>query len=339
MSLNEDIADMLTGHRLALLRYEGGTTKALLTAYDAAFKDITTQIAAINARPGPVDLATRNRLQAKANRLTNEIRDLNRLLALTLDERATEAAYAEAAFQARLSRVVGQSWVAIPEDQVLAALSTPIGGTSHSAIATDLLAAHDGLQGAIARALAQGASMDRAALMVASTGIIETYRGRLVAIARTEIQRVANEVAMRSYADNDDVVKAVQWLATLDSRTCPICAALHNKVYPIVGRTPVGMRRLPPAHPRCRCFIAPVTKSWKDLGLSTRDDERDGQPAGDMSFDAWLRRQPKETQNDILGPTRADLWRGRRVSLAGFSDQGRLLNLGELRSRYAQLQT
>jgi SPP1 gp7 family putative phage head morphogenesis protein len=328
-SINEQLFDLITSHRIALLRYEGGTVRAMLTAYDAAFKAVLSELRS----PGSMTQAEIERLQLRANALAGEIRRLNRELGLTLDARLAEAAAAEARFQAtRIGGLVGPDWVGLPEDQVLVALSTPVGGY-RAALAIDLMAAHDEVQSVIAQALARGLSMDRAATLLAASGIVDTYRNRVVAIARTEIQRVANETALRTYARNEDVIKGVQYLATLDSRTCPICAAKHNKVYPLVNGKPVGLERIPPLHPRCRCFLAPVTKSWRELGLK-EPGGFDGEAATSTSFDKWLSRQKQAVQDDILGKTRATLWRAGTVPLTGFSDQGRLLNLGELRARY-----
>ena len=166
-----------------------------------------------------------------------------------------------------------------------------------------------------------------------ASGVQETYRNRMIVIARTEIQRVANDVALATYAENSDVIEAVEWLATLDSRTCLVCAALHGKVYPLVNGKPVGMLRAPPIHPRDRCFLAPQTRSWAALGLAPVGHVETKGASG-PTFEQWLRRQDAETQDDVMGVERADLWRARKLSLDKFSDQGRLLNLGELRVRY-----
>lgn len=84
--------------------------------------------------------------------------------------------------------------------------------------------------------------------------------------------------------------------------------------------------------------MAPVTRSWADLGIRPRKGARgdyDGEPATETTFDAWLRRQPVDTQDDILGETRRKLWARGAVTLEKFAPDGRVLNLGELRARYA----
>lgn len=69
-------------------------------------------------------------------------------------------------------------------------------------------------------------------------------------IARTETSRVYNEAASQSYRDYG--VTRVEWLATLERRTCERCAAKHGKKYKIDNVPPI------PLHPHCRCTTVPV---------------------------------------------------------------------------------
>lgn len=77
-------------------------------------------------------------------------------------------------------------------------------------------------------------------------------------------------------------LKKVRLLATLDTRTCPICAADHNKVF-ILGEQPFL-----PQHPNCRCAYSPYI-----------DDELTG-PA--RSYDNWLldrNRNPEQLETAL----------------------------------------
>ncbi|MEB9869088.1 minor capsid protein [Bacillus paranthracis] len=69
-------------------------------------------------------------------------------------------------------------------------------------------------------------------------------------IARTETSRVYNEAASQSYRDYG--VTKVEWLATLEKRTCARCAALHGKKFKMNDVPPI------PLHPHCRCTTVPV---------------------------------------------------------------------------------
>lgn len=69
-------------------------------------------------------------------------------------------------------------------------------------------------------------------------------------IVRTEVAHIQTESTKKRYQDYG--VQQVEVLVDEDERTCPICAKLEGKRFPINGKMPV------PAHPRCRCAIIPV---------------------------------------------------------------------------------
>ena len=47
------------------------------------------------------------------------------------------------------------------------------------------------------------------------------------------------------------------WITSVDERVCPICGPLHGVVVPLTAQFDGGFDG-PPAHPRCRCDIAPA---------------------------------------------------------------------------------
>ena len=322
MSLNEDIGDQLIGHRLELLRYEAGVAEELARAYDTSLAHVLAELAVARRRAlagRPIDPAAAARLNGLRADLTTQIRELHRVARLTLTERLAEVADFERAAQASLGDLV-TTWTTVDEAAAATAVTQPIGGNLWTdRLATDLVAVSDTLQGTIAAAVASGASMPEIAKRIGqTTGLVETYRGRLIAIARTETQRVANTVALESYRQNADVLDGIQWLATLDTRTCVVCGARHGKVYPLgADGRPLGLDQQPPLHPRCRCFLSPVV-----VGVEA---------APEMTFGAWLRRKGPSAQDEVLGPERAAMFRA-GVPLDRFVDGRRALRMGELRA-------
>ena len=74
---------------------------------------------------------------------------------------------------------------------------------------------------------------------------------RNMAIARSEITRVANEGAEKQFLKNGYTKE--RWVASYGSRTCPECEALDNQIFTIgVDRPPL------PLHTNCRCTVEPV---------------------------------------------------------------------------------
>jgi SPP1 gp7 family putative phage head morphogenesis protein len=73
-------------------------------------------------------------------------------------------------------------------------------------------------------------------------------KSRADVIARTESLRAYNSASNQYYAANG--IDLVMWYATSDDRTCPICNARAGRIYRRASTNA-------PAHPRCRCYLAP----------------------------------------------------------------------------------
>lgn len=137
-------------------------------------------------------------------------------------------------------------------------------------------------------------------------GLLEAPRRHTEAMVRTSVNHVSNTAAQMTFEQNSDVIKGVQWHSTLDTRTSPTCRVLDGKVFPIDS----GPR--PPAHVRCRSFMVPITKSWKELGIDLEEipegtrASMDGQVPSTVTYEQWLRRQPIERVSKVLGAAKAE---------------------------------
>ena len=120
-------------------------------------------------------------------------------------------------------------------------------------------------------------------------------------LVRTELQQAASDMALAVYRENSDIVRGRQYLATLDTRTCEVCAPYHEQVFALgnMDGPPV------PQHPNCRCFYAPITAT-----LSGRAGEEQARQlaAESMGYPDWLSRQSEEDQIQVLGAERAQRW-------------------------------
>jgi hypothetical protein len=118
----------------------------------------------------------------------------------------------------------------------------------------------------------------------------------------------------------------------LETNTCAQCAALDGTVFP------VGEGPRPTLHPNCRCQMVPVMKDWEalgleDLGPGTRES-MDGEVPESLTYNEWLKGQPAAVQDDILGPTRGELFRKGGIHLERFvDDSGRKWTLDELEAQ------
>jgi SPP1 gp7 family putative phage head morphogenesis protein len=198
---------------------------------------------------------------------------------------------------------------------------------------------------AIRLGLVQGESTDKIVARVRGTrgaryadGVLDISRRSAQSIVRTATTHVSNQAARHTWKANANVVKGWQFVSTLDSRTTVTCAALSGQVFP-VGEGPI-----PPRHIRCRSISVAVTKSFRELGVDKDEltpGQRasiDGQVAGDTTFAKWLTAKGPGMQDEILGPTRAQLWRDGKLDLIQFvKSDGTVLTLEQLRTRYPDL--
>lgn len=148
---------------------------------------------------------------------------------------------------------------------------------------------------------------------------MDISRARAATLIRSGLQGSANERARRLYAKNRRVINGMQWIATLDDRTCPECGPLDGQVYWFDGRSPEAST-MPtiPLHPNCRCFPAPVVR-----GLS--------RPEETPRWNKWILRQPRSAQVRALGVWRTDLLRAGDVAPRDFrGSHGRLRTRREL---------
>ena len=121
---------------------------------------------------------------------------------------------------------------------------------------------------------------------------------------------------------------------------------LHNVIYleDVVeqvaadGRPAVSY----PLHPRCRCVYAGITKSWRELGLSSKETPAwakaalDGEPPKVLKYDEWLKGQELRAPGfarDVLGATRYNLWKDGKLELTEMAKDARILTVKQLRRK------
>jgi len=172
----------------------------------------------------------------------------------------------------------------------------------------------------------------------AATRYRDGVLGRVRQWTETEVQSAVKTVGNGArdlvHQENDNVVGRVVWRARFEGNTCPACAGLDGSVY----RHGEGPR--PQLHPRCNCWVDPVLKSAKEMGLKPGDlpplerQSMTGKVPYGTTFSGYMRKQDRAFQNEVLGPTRAKLWRSGQVKLDRFvDDRNKILNLTDLARR------
>jgi SPP1 gp7 family putative phage head morphogenesis protein len=159
---------------------------------------------------------------------------------------------------------------------------------------------------------------------------------QIVALVRTSINQVANTASQQVYEANQDITKKYRYVATLDTRTSAICAALDGREFEY-GKGP-----MPPQHFNCRSTTVPIIDPdiLPPSTTATRAS-KDGQVPINQSYGEWLAKQPRSVQADALGPGKvtyfnrlADKYGSRDAIAKLVRDDGSEVTLEQLRKRY-----
>lgn len=173
-------------------------------------------------------------------------------------------------------------------------------------------------------------------------GVLNSSRQNVAAITRTAVTEFSSTAREMTFNQNRNVVKKVEYRATLDLRTSVICSTLDGRIFNI------GQGPRPPQHHNCRSVSQAITKSWREMGLD-RDElssstraSMDGQvPAGE-DFEEFLTKKSSDAQKKVLGKTRMELWKNGDLELEDFLKNGvrqhnEVLSVRQLRQQNEEL--
>lgn len=382
-TVNEELHDAMVRHQTYLLRYSGHVRNRIQTILDATEQDIADKIRArlANAPGGITGPYEVRRMQALQNQIStirgeawNEASDdlKSQMAQLSLAEAATLGTTVTVLLPVAIN-------VVQPSARLLRsiALSRPfqgriLGDWAKDMAADDLRRIHNAIQ----VGMTEGQSMDAIVRRVIGTGALnyadgttQLTRANIASITRTAVMHVANASRNAWMLENTDVITSERFVATLDSRTTPICRADDGKEFD------VGTGPQPPLHFGCRSLRVAVidgtlagdrpakpytenmlARKYADENgyddVDTRDDLPHG-TKGDFdkwsqgeirdiigpvpattTYQTWLQGQSTEFQNDTLGITKAKLFRDGNLTLDRFVNRnGDELTLHELAQR------
>jgi SPP1 gp7 family putative phage head morphogenesis protein len=159
---------------------------------------------------------------------------------------------------------------------------------------------------------------------------------QIISLVRTSINQVANSASQQVYEANQDITKKYRYVATLDSRTSSICAALDGREFEY-GKGP-----MPPQHFNCRSTTVPIIDP-DILPPSTiaKRASADGPVPVNMNYGQWLAEQSNKVKAEVLGPSKVPYFNrlvkksGARDAMAKLvRDDGSELTLKDLQDRY-----
>jgi len=347
---NEIFRDWLLRHSHYLGRVENGAIREMVAPYQRARQEIYDRLADQAKWTG----RTREWRIARLNAQLAEVEGALQAAALdsagSLQQTLRELAYTEADLQAAMLAGpfgrVGVDIVSLPYAQIEQILDEPLiyqyrGMTPADSMLWGNKKAVDAMRQELTQAVISGEDMARASkrlvnpLTATMKGVAyEQIARRATIIARSEIMHVSNSVSRRVFNENQDVMKGCMYTATLDRRTCLICASDDGRFFPYKdGIDHEGP--LLPRHPLCRCCYSPVTKSWTELGADaktqTGKDYFSGKRPEVITYSDWLKKQPDDVLKEILGPARMKLWKEGKITLSKMATDKKVIAVKDLK--------
>ncbi|MEL6310897.1 MAG: hypothetical protein AAFQ17_00795 [Pseudomonadota bacterium] len=355
---NDRIADAFTRHAIDLLRFEAGERRRVRRFLKDLERDLVSQLAAVDPTGVQRETYRAQRLGKLLDQVRVTIRQSYRTTRDALKAELIELAQIEDEFVARaINEGIGLDYATEAlSPQTARALvgdvtvqGAPVAEWWDRQAGDTLQRFTDQMRLGIAQGETNGQLIQRVRGGTRNgepvVGFMETSTRNAETLVRSATQAVAERAKDATYAANDDMIGALVWTATLDSRTTLQCMARDDKRYEPRTKKPIG-HDLPwgggpgQLHWGCRSSSRPETKSWRALGIDIDDlppgtrASMDGQVAADTSFEAWLSRRSKAEQDAALGPGRADLWRNGDITFRDLLDaNGRELSVAELRAR------
>lgn len=155
-------------------------------------------------------------------------------------------------------------------------------------------------------------------------GTIKSLRNSIYSNTRTVLQSLANETRTMIFEENEkyfsDDENRYEYMATLDNRTCLVCGSLDGSLFKNIRDVKYQL----PKHRGCRCIVLPYFEIEGD-----KKSSKNGYVDSKVTFNDWLKEQDKETQLDVLGRTRFELFKNGE-DIGQFVDNGKTLTLAEL---------
>lgn len=322
----QQLIDQATRHAVYLERYKSSAIKDYAALLKKMRKAVLAELS------GDITDWNRTRLNKQLAAIKASIKEIAAPIEDVMRSQIAELADYESGFEARSLNNIGVNYdFDLPsEKQLLAAVNSgPLQatGTYQGKLLDPFIRdwsprAIGRVQGAIRLGFAQGKTTQQLVRdLDAAGGAFDVSRRDLENVVRTGLAHTANESREAVWDSNSDVVKAYKIVATLDSKTTTTCRSLDGKEFPI-RKGPN-----PPFHINCRTTTVAVLDSRFSMldagGTRTSRNPQTGKvvsvPVSETYY-GWLKRQPVNVQNSIIGETRGKLLRNGGLSSDRFAE-------------------
>lgn len=356
---NEEIRDGLVRHQTQLIRASANVGRNMARLLGQVDQDIRRILERIDIVQGTRPRFGKTR-QARLQDIQAAIRDVQRpaynVIRRQLRENAIELGVNEIAFTSNL--ITGALPVtvslALPTSALVRAIavSKPFEGRVLRRWVSQLETTDTNrMMDQIRIGMTQGESSQQITRRVFGTaqqgfddGTRNLTKANIAGITRTAVNFITNESRQELYKANRKLIPKELYVATLDGRTTVICMGLDGKLFD------VGVGPTPPVHFNCRSLRVPVINGKvagvRPASATTREmlkglsrtakrntvNRLTGQVPASENYATFLRKQPVAFQNDVLGKTKASLFRKGGLELDEFTDpKGKTLTIAQLK--------
>ena len=139
-------------------------------------------------------------------------------------------------------------------------------------------------------------------------GILSTTTRNAQTIARTGTAIMASEAKQAFINENLDIIKGIRVNATLDRRTSHICRYLDHHFFSIERAV------YPPYHFNCRSSFEIVYDGY----TAPKQRASEHGVVENQTYYEWLKNQPAQYQDEVLGKTRGKLFRDGGLTVERF---------------------
>lgn len=355
LSANEKLVDMFMERAIDLLRLEAGTRDKVLVFLAELERELVGLIAKIDPTGTPDAARQKKRLADLLAEVQGTIRGTYRDASTLLAREIREIIDAEATWTGNaINAATRASFVdagltrgflnTLVSDVLIQGATSKDWWSRQAGGLADKFA--DQMRAGMALGEANGKLIERVRGKTGQPGIMNLARSSAERLVRASVQAAANTAREATYDENVDLISALEWSATLDTRTSPWCIVRDGLKYTPKEHRPMGhtvpwLEGPGKIHWGCRSTSVPVLKSWRDLGIDedeipeTTRASMDGQVPAAMTFEQWLKKQSVRRQDTVLGAGKAQLWRDGKITFRDLLDQnGRPLTTEELRAKY-----
>jgi hypothetical protein len=241
-----EIAYLVIERQLNLNRLSGGYQNEIAALFQELAQDIERKVGV-----RPLTEFSKERLSRLINDIRTEVADVfdeqrdavkAELLELASDESRWALSTINTVIEADIARVLAPQAVLrqlVREDLFQGA---PLDEWFKRQSADTQFAVTSAIRIGVAQGETNGQIVRRLATQArqGNDGVLDIKRRNLDTLVRTAVQTVANNARNSTWSENDDIIKSLQQLSTLDGRTSDICMAYSGKQWTLEDKQPIG---------------------------------------------------------------------------------------------------